>query len=194
MFTIPLLAISLQPGGQLILIDPNMFLLRADFYKPVRSLGCGLFPLVLLINRVLTLAIKPASSDSPWLAMQPFSRWSLSSGAFKTSGSKNQALGMTAHDVTLEEICFSFLWDVCCFRILRGTLSWLKKSSGDESKEDATKRFHYHPWQGVWVGGGSLAWETPCCPGCHNSRDLTARANPLWWEARMIKGRQPLQC
>lgn len=149
----PLLTISLQPGGQLILIDPNMFLLMADFYKPVRSLRFGLFPLALLINQVLMLAIKPASRDSPWLAMQPFSRWSLSSGAFKTSGSKNQTLGMTAHDMTLEEICFLFLWDVCCFRILRGTLSWLKESSGDESKEDGIKRFHYHCWQGVWVGG-----------------------------------------
>lgn len=150
--TIPLLTISLQPGGQLILIDPNMFLLRAEFYKPVRSLRCGLFPPPLLINQVLTFSIKPVSRDSPWLAMQPFSRWSFSLGAFKPSGSKNQTLGMTAHDVTLEEICFLFFWDVCCFRILRGTLSWLKESSGDEIKEDGTKRFHYHHWQGVWAG------------------------------------------
>lgn len=39
---IPLLAISLQPGGQLIQIDAKMFLLISEFHKHVRSLS--LFP------------------------------------------------------------------------------------------------------------------------------------------------------
>lgn len=125
--TISLLTISLQPGGQLILIDPKMFLLISEFHKHVRSLKCEFLLLVLLINQVLTPEIKPASKVS---------LYSLSAGDSILRGiSELPNLKMRLlewqHIMWPRGNLFPFSWDVCCIRSLRRTLSWLKESSGE---------------------------------------------------------------
>lgn len=87
-FPIPSLPSPSSQVASWFWLIPTMFLLISEFHKHVRSLGCGFFPLLLLINQVLTLEIKPASRDPPWLAMQPLGRGFHSLGAFRTSESK----------------------------------------------------------------------------------------------------------
>ena len=64
-FPIPFLPSPSNQVASWCWLIPTMFLLISEFHKHVRSLRCGFFSPWLLINQVLTLAIKPTSRARP---------------------------------------------------------------------------------------------------------------------------------